>query len=63
MFDPKNLSEQQKQFIRENAMALWEATVCPPNDDVEALLVAKCSCCRDRRDFVKKVIDLSHPTP
>lgn len=55
-FDPKHLSDAQRTYLAEHAVDLWNATLCLPNDDIEALLSSDCACCAERRAFVLRVI-------
>jgi hypothetical protein len=57
-FDPNDLSDLQKEYIKEHALELWEATMVPPADEIDDILSSVCSCCIKKRHFLRVLMSL-----
>jgi hypothetical protein len=58
VIDIEKLNKKQTQFIKDHALELFAATMLPPNDEPTNILNSTCSCCKARRAFLQRILDL-----
>jgi hypothetical protein len=51
-----DLTDKQQKYIKEHALELFEATMLPPSDLPEDVIVSTCRCCEKRRNFLHELI-------
>jgi hypothetical protein len=54
----EDLNEKQIEFIKNNAIELFEITFLPPYDHVDDIVKSTCTCCRGQRDFLRELLKL-----
>lgn len=54
-----DLNDKQVEFIKNNAITLFKATMLQPNDDVENIMQSTCACCAERRAFLARVLSMN----
>jgi hypothetical protein len=52
------LTTKQKEYLKEHAEELFKATMLPPNDNIETILQSNCPCCKDRKKFLQKLLEV-----